>query len=282
MDANMPVESARAPSGETSPDRTALRSCVVCGGEIPLSLRADAEHCRAACRARGSRERHAGDPGPTLSEVIATRRRYLVATAKGEATVKNFDVVVRSLAPFADRHVGAITKEEWGAWWATSTANFRESTKAMWARTVKTMLKEVPHWFGAVVPFTPQPPPSPAPILPRRRTARLKFLLKTERTRLALALLLEGFLPIEIRTFTCGAVGEIIPGKPAWGRRDMPSVPKPLLERLQAYANSKGLSPGTRLFPVSRAAIYAVASTAGRKRGLTVSCSALARSARHR
>jgi len=217
-----------------------------------------------------------------LSEVIAKKRRHLEATARGESTVKNFSVVARALSPLAHRHVATITQHEWRAVFTKATATMRESNKTQWARMIKAMLKGVPNWFGAVVPFTPNPPPSPTPAFSRRRLARLESLPRLERTRLTIALLRQGFLPIEIRGFTLGATGEVTPGKPAWGRRDMPAVPKPLLERLLSYARSKRLSPGTRLFPVSRAAIYAVARTAGAKRGLKASCMALARSASQR
>jgi len=278
----MPLESARAPFGDTPLAHTASRICVVCGGDIPLTRRGDAKHCTAACRARGSRERRAIDPGPPLSEVIATRRHALEATATGVSTLRTFDNLARALTPLAHRPVAAITEAEWREWFTTATANFRESTRTLWARMLKTMLKGVPHWFGAVVPSTPQAPTSPPPALPRRRSARLDRLPRTERTRLMVALLRKGFLPVEIRGFRLDVTGEVLPGTPAWGRHDMPSLPPTLRDRLRVYARSRGLAPGDRLFPVSGTAIYAAVRRAGAKRGLTVSCSALAQSARRR
>lgn len=259
-------------------DMTA-KTCDPCGKSLE-GLRTDAEHCSTACRMKAYRKKNPLiAPGPLLREVIATRRHHVEAKAKGVSTLKNFDALARSLTPLAHRHVASISAAEWETWWVRATANFRASTRTQWARMVKTLLRDVPNWFNAVVPFTQNAPPSPPPALPPRRLAGLESLPRTERTRLALALAREGFLPIEIRGFTLGA-GEILPGKPAWGRRDMPSVPTPLLERLRLYANSKGLSPGTQLFPVSCAAIYAVVSGAGRKRGLKLSPTALTQSAR--
>jgi hypothetical protein len=281
----MPVESARAPSGETSPARPPSgpgATCQGCGGEIPPGRRSDAENCRGACRARGSRERHAIDPGPQLSEIIANKRRHLEATARGESTLRSFDVLARGLATLAHRHVATITQDEWRAVFTKATATMRESSRTQLARMIKAMLKGVPSWFAAVAPFTPNPPPSPPPALPRRRIAHLESLPRLERTRLAVALMRQGFLPVEIQRLTIGDSGEVLPGKPAWGRCNMPALSQTLRERLQAYANSKRLSPGTRLFPVSRAALYGVARTAGSKLGLAVSCMALSQAANKR
>ena len=283
MQARMPVESARSLSGETSPARTALRSCVVCGGEIPPTLRADAEHCKAACRARGSRQRHAIDPGPTLSEVIATRRRYLEATAKGVSTLKNFDVVARGLVPLAHRHVASITKEEWSAWVTSATQGFRESTKAMWVRSVRTLLKATPSWFSAAFPKTPNPPSSPPPALSRRRLAALCTAPRTQRTRLVMELLTAGFIPSEITRLRIGPGGEVGLDRLAWGRKKLvPRIPDTLQARLRAFSGSRGLAPGAQVFPVTTQAIRGVVKAAQHRSDIVLSPMALARSAQRR
>lgn len=279
MQAKMPVESARAPSGETSPARTALRPCVVCGGEIPPTMREDAEHCKAACRARGSRQRRAIDPGPTLSEVIATRRRYLEATARGVSTLKNFDVLSRALAPLAHRHVASISQIEWEAWFTKATATMRESTKRMWAIGIKTLLRQVPNWFFAAVPSTPNPPPSPPPALSRRQLTALLTAPRRPRTQLVMECLLLGLLPSEITRLHIGPEGDVCLERPAWGRQ-APLIPDTLQARLRAFAGSRGLAPGAQVFPITTQAIRAVVKTAQRWSTIALSPTALAQSAR--
>jgi len=255
-----------------------VKTCDPCGKSLD-GFRADAAHCSTACRMKAHRRNNPPiAPGPLLREAIGSRRQYLEAKAnKGVATVANFNRIARALEPLANRHIASIRAEEWSAWVTSETEGFRESTRVMWIRSVRTLLKATPSWFSAAFPKTPNPPSSPPPALSRRRLAALCTAPRTQRTRLVMELLTAGFIPSEITRLRIGPEGDVRLEHPAWGRRKVPRIPDTLQARLRAFSGSRGLAPGSQPFPITTQAIRAVVKTAQRRSDIALSPTALAR-----
>jgi hypothetical protein len=230
-----------------------LMSERTCGcGRSLAGRRANADTCSDACRVKKHRRDNPPIPaGPLLFLLIDSYQRKLQAkTAKAR---EDFAPIAKALTQLAHRRLLTITAEEWERWLTDATPIMAESTRTLWRRYLRAAFKPNPHFLAA-------PPPRPTRTPVNRATSHALLLAsermpKGERQRLVLELLAAGLYPKEIQDLRLDEKGRVRPGRAAWDRRSMPTIPPALQDRLADYAVDQDLCSGDFLFTISTQAI---------------------------